>query len=89
MSSDFAQKKRTFAKTIVNSARYTNQPRIDLCIMATFPLKRSYTMLYYRETFPICQISDEYSLMVRSELNFPALQMLSQHFFAKAMLSAL
>ena len=71
-----------------------------LWIMATFPVKRCYnpynTFHCKRNqkknpiqnsvnyTLPICHISFAYSAMVRSELNLPAEQIFSQHFFANA-----
>ena len=71
-----------------------------LWIMATFPVKRCYNLYNtfhckrnqkenpiqnsVNHTLPICHISFAYSAMVRSELNLPAEQIFSQHFFANA-----
>ena len=51
------------------------------------PTVLSVGLIYYSFTGLMCQISSAYCAIVLSELNFPALAMFIQHFFANASVS--
>lgn len=100
LSSEFIQLFLKIKKNNCKFVIIANYHLSLLWIMATFPVKRCYnpynTFHCKRNqkenpiqnsvnyTFSICHISFAYSAMVRSELNLPAEQIFSQHFFANA-----